>query len=155
MDVLGVMPVMGRMFGPDEDKPGGRRVVVISEGLWRERFGGDPNIAGKTLRANGVAMEIVGVMPRHASFPDPARFWLAIQGDPNARALNYSYGGIGRIKAGVSIEAAGQDLVRAHAPTYERHDRDRNVTPYIQPLRDRFVSGLRTVARAMAAAVAL
>ena len=155
MDVLGVAPLIGRMFTPEEDTPGGRRVVVISEGLWRERFGADAQIAGKTLRMNGVALDIVGVMPQRAVFPDTPRLWLAIQGNPNQTGTNYTYSGIGRLKSGVSVAEAAEDLRRSHSAIWAARDQQRIVSPIIMPLRDRFVGNMRPIARALAAAVAM
>jgi putative ABC transport system permease protein len=62
--LLGLRPSLGRAFGTEEDRaPGSSAVVLIGDGLWRRRFGGDPNVIGKTLRANRVSLTIVGVLP--------------------------------------------------------------------------------------------
>ena len=61
--VFGVEPILGRTFTPDEDKPNGPPVVVLSAALWRERFGGDRNVIGRTIRLNGRTRTIIGVMP--------------------------------------------------------------------------------------------
>jgi putative ABC transport system permease protein len=63
---LGIRPVLGRMFTANEDKPKGPPVVLIGEGLWRERFGGSQDVLGRTLKLNGVAHTIIGVLPRSA-----------------------------------------------------------------------------------------
>ena len=65
-DVLGVRPIIGRAFGADEEPPGADRVVILSEGLWRQYFGGAPSALGQTLRIDEAPYTIVGVMP--ASF---------------------------------------------------------------------------------------
>src|SRR5262249_14046986 len=67
--VLGISPLLGRTFTPDEDRPKGPPVVVIGEGLWLERFGGSRDVLGRTLRLNGIAHTIVGVIPRTGEFP--------------------------------------------------------------------------------------
>ena len=154
-DVLGVRPIAGRTFTADDDRPGARRVILISERLWRERLGADPNLEGKTLRLNGVAMDVAGVMPHTAAFPENAKAWLALQGNPNAPGTNYSYTGIGRLKPGVSVEQAQADLLRAHAPTWETHDTGRNVSPLVVGLRERLAGRLRSGARTLSVAVAL
>ncbi len=67
--VLGVQPVTGRTFLPEEDKPDGARVMLISSRLWRSRFHADPQIAGKTATLNALPYSIVGVLPPGFSFP--------------------------------------------------------------------------------------
>src|SRR6185369_13964019 len=61
--LLGASPEIGRLFGPDEDDPGGRRVVILTDAFWRARFGGDPAILGRTLTFNGESYVVIGVMP--------------------------------------------------------------------------------------------
>ena len=68
-DVLGVAPALGRAFAEADATPGHDRVTVLSDGLWRRRFGGDPGIVGRRVSVNGVPYEIVGVMPRRFEFP--------------------------------------------------------------------------------------
>src|SRR5262249_56878384 len=62
-NILGVNPILGRTFGPDEGKPGQPGVVVISFGLWQRRFGGDPRIIGRKLILSGNEATVIGVMP--------------------------------------------------------------------------------------------
>ncbi len=70
-DVLGVEAALGRTFSEEEGAPGGEQVVILSDGLWRNRFGGDPAVVGRTLDMNGTLREIVGVMP--PDFGHPSR----------------------------------------------------------------------------------
>lgn len=154
-DVLGVRPIAGRTFTAEDDRPGARRVILISEHLWRERLGGDPNLEGKTLRLNGVSMDVAGVMPRTASFPGSPRVWLAMQGNPNQQGTSYSHNGVGRLKPGVTVKEGEADLMRAHAPIWETRDRDRIVSPLVVGLRERLAGNLRSGARALSVAVLL
>jgi putative ABC transport system permease protein len=62
--VLGSSPVLGRDFPPEETSPGGPQVVILGHDLWREGLGADPDVVGTTLRVNGTAREVVGVLPR-------------------------------------------------------------------------------------------
>ena len=79
--VLGVKPALGRVLSAADDMVGGAHVLVISYGLWRRAFGGDPHVLGKTLRLQGVAHTIVGVLPQGFEYPRGADFWtpLALQ----------------------------------------------------------------------------
>ena len=85
--LLGVSPARGRGFLPEEDRPGAARVVLLSDGLWRRRFGSDPAIAGKAIQLDGQGYQVVGVMPRGFAFPRfprDADLWLPLSQEPNA-----------------------------------------------------------------------
>ena len=109
---LQVSPLKGRNFSEAEDVPNGPPVVIISEQLWRGRFGSDANIIGRLIEVNGLSREVVGVMP--ASFRYPAsetRLWFPMQLDPNASfSGGFNYDGVARLADGVSIEGARRDF---------------------------------------------
>ncbi|HEX6315017.1 MAG TPA: ABC transporter permease [Gemmatimonadaceae bacterium] len=109
---LQVPPLKGRNFSESEDVPNGPMVVIISEQLWRSRFGADPAIVGRMIEVNGLSREVVGVMP--ASFRYPAtetRLWFPLQLDPNASfSGGFNYDGVARLKPGVSVAAAQRDF---------------------------------------------
>ena len=155
LTVIGLKPILGRFFTAEEDRPNATRVVAISERMWRDRFAARQDILGRTLRLNGVPHEIIGVLPRAAEFPFETMTWVPMAEDPNQEANSYSFEGIGRLKPGVSIQAAETDLLRAHQPIWETRDKPKNVTPIIRPLRDELVQDFRTIAAALFAAVAL
>ena len=155
LTVVGLRPILGRFFTAEEDRPNAARVVVISERIWRDRFGARQDILGRTLRLNGVPHEIVGVLPRAAEFPLEAMFWVPLAEDPNPQGTSYGYEGIGRLKPGVSIQEAETDLLRAHQPIWDTRDKEKNVTPIVRPLRDELVQDFRTIAAALFAAVTL
>jgi len=83
--LLGVKPLLGRTFTEEEGQPGGPQAVLLSEGLWKQAFNGDPEIAGKTIRINGKPRTVVGVMPAGFRFPESMGedlhkgLWLPIQ----------------------------------------------------------------------------
>jgi putative ABC transport system permease protein len=86
--MLGVHPMLGRLFTPDEDRPGGARVAVLSYGCWRDYFGGDPAVLGKTIRrtANDSEFTIIGVLPAGFKFAtDDFALWAPLNSDPNYR----------------------------------------------------------------------
>lgn len=153
--VLGVEPLSGRMFTADEDRPNAPRVVVLGEGLWRERFGAGGDAVGQMMKINGVSHEIVGVMPAVAEFPGNVRLWVPMAGDPNSESQNYLGDGFGRLKPGVTAAQAEEDLRRAHEPIWSTRDTARTVSPLVRPLRDQFARHYEQVARLLFATVAL
>jgi putative ABC transport system permease protein len=110
--LLQVAPLLGRSFTEVEDRPNGPLVAIISEGLWRSRFGADPRIIGRTLDVNGRNREIVGVMPERFELPSAqAQLWLPIQLDPNAEFPGgFNYGGIVRLKPGITVADAQREF---------------------------------------------
>ncbi|MBD0320300.1 MAG: ABC transporter permease, partial [Gemmatimonadetes bacterium] len=118
--LLGVSPALGRGFVEGEDQPGRDAVVVLSHGLWRQRFGGARDVLGRTVEVDGVARTVVGVMPPGFRFPAAgARLWVPVPldgsnpGDYWAGAPVLSL--VGRVRDGVPVERIGAE-VRAAAP---------------------------------------
>ena len=110
-DVAFARPVLGRTFRPGEDAPGGGAVAVIGYGMWQRRFGGDPGVIGRTLRANGTPFTIVGVMPEGYRFPDNVDMWMPLQFDPGMRRDGGTWLTVtGKLRAGVSVDQANADI---------------------------------------------
>ncbi len=113
--VLRARPALGRLLEPDDERPGREHVAVIAYSLWQRRFGGVPSILGQTIRLNGEPYEIAGVMPpdfvlpiRDVDFAIP----FVPETDPrrNARnSVNFIHG-VGRLRDGVSLAQASDDL---------------------------------------------
>ncbi|HEY4216712.1 MAG TPA: ABC transporter permease [Gemmatimonadaceae bacterium] len=110
--LLQVTPILGRTFSEAEDAPKGPLVVVISEGLWRSRYGGNKDVIGKRLTISGKPVEIIGVMPASFRFPNAeTKLWLPLQLDPNdPYPGGFSYDAVARLKPGISIDAAQRDF---------------------------------------------
>ncbi|MEZ5316226.1 MAG: ABC transporter permease [Vicinamibacterales bacterium] len=113
--VLGVAPEIGRVFRTEEEAKGHEHLAMLSHGAWTRRFGASPDVIGRTLRLDDESYEIVGVMP--ASFQFPAgdatvEVWTPLTFDLTAMASrpHRMYRVIGRLRSGVSIEQARQDL---------------------------------------------
>jgi predicted permease len=153
--VLGVAPMLGRMFTEAEDRPKAEHVVVIGEAMWRERFGASPDVLGRTLKLNGVAHTIVGVLPSAFRVPDNAKLWVPMAGDPAQTYQSYFGNAIGRLKPGITVDAGDKDLKRAHQPIWDARDHDRIVSPFAHALREELVQDFRTQARTLLGAVAL
>jgi putative ABC transport system permease protein len=118
MGALGAAPLYGRAIAPADDQPGIPRVVVLSFSLFQGIFGGDRDVIGRTVQVNGGNATVVGVMPPEFRFPpgeaDPTELWYPAQlGPPNPerRGSHYLYV-LGRLKNGVSLEQARQELDR-------------------------------------------
>lgn len=110
--VLGVTPALGRDFRPDEFAEGAAPSLVLSHGLWRERFGGDPAVVGTTVRLNGEPAEVVGVLPAGLDFPRDNQVWLPMRlGAPDADLLRrdaFRFQAIARLAPDATL-----DLTRA------------------------------------------
>jgi predicted permease len=155
-EVLRLQPVLGRLFTADDDRPGGPDVMVIGQGLWHERFSSDPGVLGRTLKLNGRQRTIIGVLPLEAdAYPGGARLWLPMQENPLQEGQSYSYDGIGRLKPGVAIAEAEQDLLRTHQEIFDTRDRERIVSPFVLPLREIHVRDFRAAATTLMVAVVL
>jgi putative ABC transport system permease protein len=154
--VLRIRPFVGRMFSADEDKPKAAPVAVLTHGLWVERFGRDPNVVGRTLKLNGEPHTIIGVLPPEAdAYPGDARLWVPLRGDPLQEGQSYGGNAIGRLKPGVSPAQGEADLLRAHQPIFDTHDKEHVVTPFVLPLREINVRDFRTAATTLTIAVSL
>jgi predicted permease len=111
-DIAGVPPLLGRTIRAGEDAAGGEHVVVLGYAMWQNRFAGNANVIGQTLRANGIPYTIVGVMPEKYAFSQDGALWLPLQLDPLAlkRGEGQHLDIVAKLKPGVSIEAASMDV---------------------------------------------
>ena len=111
-DVLGIRAALGRTFLPDEDDPGRGRVVVLSDALWKRRFGGDPGILGRTIRLDDADYRVVGVMPPKIQFPMNSELWTPLGLRPaerHAREMS-SMIGIGLLRSHRTPAQADSEL---------------------------------------------
>jgi putative ABC transport system permease protein len=122
--MLGARPALGRDFREEDDRPEHWRVLMLSDGLWRRRFGADPGIIGRTVRMNDQSYEIVGVMPGSfepllsAYFYKPAELWAPLGYDstlPYACRSCQHLKAVGRMRPGLTAEQATADLNRIRA----------------------------------------
>lgn len=160
-DTLGISAALGRTFTPDDELPGGERVVVLSHSFWRERFGGRADVLGEALMLSGQPFTVIGVMPP-AVYPgwpvnpatvtiDPEarQFWVPIartpQLDQSSRA--HVFGVVARLAPGVTASQARAVLNRAT----DRSAPDAHGA-HVAPLREQFVRDARTPLLALAGA---
>ena len=156
-DVLQVQPALGRAFRAADEVHGAERVAVISDALWRTRFGGRPETVGQAVRFDDERYTIVGVMPAHVEYPEKAQVWipphwrvpddplLPASQDPSADRSHGYFFVLGRLKAGVSFAAAAADM-DAVAAGLERDypNTDRNVGAALVTLREDLVGDVRS-----------
>ncbi len=139
-DALGVKPVVGRTFQPDDDR---RRanVVVLGEAFWKARFGGDPSVVGRDIRLDGDPFTIVGVVPHEAELIGRSSIWAlrSFNNNPASRRA-HPLEAVARLKPGVTVAAAASDLgavADALAREFPDTNKGRGVT--LEPLRNAFV----------------
>jgi len=137
------VPVLGRVFNPQEDAGTGERVVILGYDVWQNRFGGDPGIIGKSIRANAEAATIVGVMPQGFHFPMNHDVWLPLSIDPlqAERGANRA-AVVGRLREGVSLEQADvqmDEIARRLAETYP--ETNEGVEIWVQSFEDMVMGG--------------
>jgi putative ABC transport system permease protein len=123
--MLGAQPLLGRTFLAEEAQPGRDHEVVLSYGLWRRVFGGNPNVIGSTIDIDGVPMSVVGVMPAGFAYPDEAEIWgpLAFSADDLSENNRGSHGFevLGRMKPGLSLAQVQSDMDRVGKTMIEQH----------------------------------
>ena len=137
---LGVAPVLGRDFLPEEDRPGVDKAVLLSDALWRADFGADRNVVGKSIRVNGRQGTVVGVMPPKFQFPANEQLWIPVNAEfpvkpRNDRGINF-ISIIARLKPGAVANAharmAVPQVIPARRPGLPRRIRQ---APHAVPAR--------------------
>jgi predicted permease len=111
-DVLAVTPSSGRLFSAAEEQPGADQVAVLSYGSWQRRFGGDPQLLGKTVTLNGRVYTVVGIMSKDFDYPVPVELWVPLALTPAEKAdrTKLWLNALARLKPGISVSQAGNAL---------------------------------------------
>ncbi|MEY2528870.1 MAG: putative transport system permease protein, partial [Verrucomicrobiota bacterium] len=114
--IVGVSPIMGREFTADDNKPGAEKTTLLGYEIWKRDFGGDPNIVGQSVRINGKAATIIGVMPQNFKFPISEELWVPLYNEfplvprEDPRSNNSAPQMIGRLKDGVSLDQVNAEF---------------------------------------------
>jgi putative ABC transport system permease protein len=158
-NVLGQKPVAGRAFLAGDDKPGHAAMVMISEGLWKRRYGGDPSLIGRTIDVNLVPHVVVGVAPQDVGFASEVDVWLPLSYDPDndENRGNRQVSVFGRLAPGVDLQRSQAEM-SGMASRLERAfpDANKGWSVRVIPIRDLIVSAeLAQRLRIVLAAVAL
>jgi putative ABC transport system permease protein len=142
--LLGVHAVLGRVFLPDEDRPGSPPVAILSDALWKRRFGGDPSVIGKGLTLDGETYKVVGVLPAKFIIPDQRTIeyalWVPLVESETGAGPFRTVRAIGRLKPGVSRAAARSELDTILQPMWRGSIKVSVVLPI---WHDQIISGAR------------
>jgi putative ABC transport system permease protein len=146
-EILGVTVEHGRAFAAGEDRPGAPHVVVLSDALWRSRFGADPNTVGRTVDLDGVPYTVIGVAPPHFAFPTNPDIWVpdafpqwALS--PDARGGHFLKA-VGRLAPGTTFSAARQEFASVTERIRQQYLDVDNFRYTIVPLHDQIVGSAR------------
>jgi putative ABC transport system permease protein len=158
--VFGVQPLFGRGFLPEEDRPGGNKVAVISYSLWQSRYGGDRNVINREILLNGEKHTVVGVMPAGFHFlENDVRLWvpLALDQEELANRGGHYLQIVARLKPGVVLSQAQADMnavMRRIAVDHPDDTFDGKLGVVVMPLRDQLVGAARSSLTVLLVAVA-
>jgi putative ABC transport system permease protein len=152
--ILGVDPILGRTFLPEDDKGGQAPVAVLSYGLWQRRFGGQAAIVGQPITLNDEKYSVIGVMPPSFQFHikqrsgtgRPAELWtiLPMPVGPGANERGRFLGTVARLKDGVSVDQAAAELRTIHARLSDAEPQfNKNFSAEVLPLREQFFGNVR------------
>jgi len=137
--VMRARPLLGRTFVEGDAAANAAPILVLGYGPWTTRFGGDPGIIGRSIRANGQAATIVGVMPAGFGFPSSQEAWMPLRADPLEipRGQGPSLIVYGRLKPRIALSRAQADLATIAARVASQYpDTNRNMVPRVQPYTD-------------------
>ena len=152
LPVLRAKLLAGRNFTADEDRPGGAKVVMVSEQLWRRKYGADPSLVGRQIEVDGVMRDVVGIMPAGFRFPGARTdLWMPLAIDPSKADIgSYNYRAVGRLRDGITPATAAADLQSlVHrlpdeypGPVTRSMIEQVKLRITVQPLRDRIVGDI-------------
>ncbi len=137
---LGVPPTLGRVFSDDEDQPNANTVIVLSDRAWKNRFGADPHLVGRTVRLDGQSVQVIGVMPAEFEHPllwNSVDFWRPIAFTPEqrqSRGNNYLRA-FARLKPGVDIDSAQRSMTMLAANLSRETSANQNESLRLAPLQ--------------------
>ncbi len=158
LPILGLQPVLGRSFTPEEGRDGAAATVLLSEGTWRSRFGSDPAVVGRTVTLGGTPRTIVGVVPAATTFVDTVQLWTPLAWSAEERAVrgDHNYRVIARLGAGVDVARAQADLSAIAARLEQQYPADnKGWGALVVPLHRDLVGDVRPTLLVLLGAVGL
>src|SRR5436190_13036752 len=154
--LLGVRPAAGRWFAADEDKPGANAVVILSNALWQQRYGGQTDVIGKQLLLNGQPYTVIGVMPPSFQFLDSkVGMWVPIAFTPEQLASRdrHYLTVVGRMKPGVTVEQASADVRTIVERIARENPNSARLLAFALPIREQVSGEVRRPLYVLLAAV--
>jgi putative ABC transport system permease protein len=139
--LLGVQPMLGRDFNPADDRVGAPPVAIIGHRLWTERYGSNPDVIGRVLRANGQAVTVIGVMPEGFRYPIDQQVWQPLAAMPGMDAANAAERPlriVARLADGVSIDRARAELAAIVSTLSAVPEPDRTRRTVVMPLNETY-----------------
>ena len=133
---LGVAAAIGRTFATDDDRAGGQRVVVLSDALWRGRFGADRSVIGRQLRINDSVYTVIGVMPSDFQYPAGAQAWVPLVLDPGelTRTVTDNYRVIARLAPAAPLDRARQEVSALAGRLAAEYHGNKNAGMLVEPM---------------------
>jgi putative ABC transport system permease protein len=143
--LFGAPVALGRTFTADEDLPHGGHVVVLSNGLWKRRFAGDPSMVGKSISLGGEPYTVVGILGPDFATDPVADVWLPFQFDPNSNDQAHYFLAAARLKPGITLDMAKAALKLAAEQFRRKYTAANPQSGFsVQPLQDAIVSDVRS-----------
>jgi putative ABC transport system permease protein len=145
-NVLGVKPVIGRTFAPEESKPGGAPVAVVSYGFWQRLLGGRSDLAGTTLRLMDQSVSVVGVMPARFAFPRNAEVWIPRElSPPQTSRTAHNWSVVARMRPNITTERAYAELSAMAKQLKQEHGKDMDAVDFaVVPQQEYMVGNVRS-----------
>ena len=154
---LGVQPMLGRVFLPEEDQPGRSNVVVLSHRFWQEHFGSNPGIVGHDIKMDGRSILVAGVMPASFQFPEFAQMWTPMAWTDQEKAVRGEHHSVvvARLKRGVDLKQAQAEMNTISSRLEQQYPADdKGWGAVVVPLHDDMVSDVRPALLVLLGAVA-
>jgi putative ABC transport system permease protein len=142
---IGQAPILGRDFQPDDDRPGAAAVVIFGNGVFKNRYGGDPSVVGRTVKVNEVPATVIGIMPEGFKYPDNADVWMPLNQMPRLTEQKRDARNIevfGRLADRVTTAQAQSEMgtiARKLAADYP--DTNKDIAAHVMTINDRVNGG--------------
>jgi putative ABC transport system permease protein len=143
--LIGERPILGRDFLPEDDRPGAAPVVVLGNGIWKNRYGSDPAVIGRTIKVNELPVTVIGVMPEGFKFPLNADLWIPVVhmadlAEQKRDARNFQV--FGRLAPGVTVaQAQGELTTIAERLARDFPATNKDVKPTVMTFNERYNGG--------------
>ena len=144
--LLQVSPMLGRTFAPDEDQQGRNHIIVLSNTMWKTRFGSDRGLVGRTVMLDDSPYTVIGVMPPNFHYPDYAEFWAPMSLTDSEKAVRgeHHFMVIGRLKPGADIKAAQAEMDTISRRLEQQYPvDDKGWGAVVVPLKEQMVGDVR------------